>query len=51
MADRELRVRLPKIELRQLARPINRALIGPLALKQRSDLAQIVVEDRPRDPS
>jgi hypothetical protein len=46
VTDRDLRARLPEIELQQLAGPIDGALIGPAALKQRPDLAQIVIEDR-----
>src|SRR4051812_43488243 len=45
-ADRDLRRRLPQIELADLPRPIDGALIGPRRREQRPDLAQIVIDDR-----
>src|SRR3954454_4038914 len=48
MADRDLRSGLPQIELQQLAGAIDRALIGALALIERPDVAQVVIEDRLR---
>jgi hypothetical protein len=46
VADRDLLARLPEVELQQLAGPVDGALIGPAALEQRPDLAQVIVEDR-----
>jgi hypothetical protein len=48
VTDRDLRSRLPQVELQQLPGPIRRALIRPRALEQRPDLAQVVIEDRLR---
>ena len=39
-------LRLPEVELADLARPIDRPLIGPRRRKQRPHLAQIVIDDR-----
>ena len=45
--DRDLGLRLPQIELADLARPIDRALKRPRRRrKQRPHLAQVVIEDR-----
>jgi hypothetical protein len=48
VADRDLRSGLPQVELQQLAGAIDSALIGPPALEQRPDVAQVVIEDRLR---
>ena len=45
--DRDLRARLPEIELADLARPIDRPLKRPRRRReQRPDLAQVVIDDR-----
>jgi hypothetical protein len=44
--DRDLALGLPEVELADLTRPIDRALIGPRRQEHRSDLAQVVVNDR-----
>src|SRR5207248_7990898 len=44
--DRDRRPRLPQITLRQLPRPIQRALERPPYQKPRPHLAHVLVEDR-----
>jgi hypothetical protein len=46
VADGELDPGLEQIELDQLAGAIDRALVGPPALIQRTQLAHVVIEDR-----
>jgi hypothetical protein len=46
MADRDLAARFPEIELQQFAGTADGALIGPAAVEQRPDLAQVVIDDR-----
>ena len=46
MADRDLTLRLPQIELADLPRPINSALERALRREQRAHLTQIVIDDR-----
>jgi hypothetical protein len=45
IAHRDLTARLEQVELQQLARPIDGALIGALGRKQRPHLTHVVVED------
>src|SRR5450755_4660235 len=46
VADRDLELRLPQIELDQITRPIHRPLIRPLIDKERADLPHVAIGDR-----
>jgi len=46
MPDRNLGLRLPEVELADLARAVDGALVGALGDEERAHLAQVVVEDR-----
>ena len=46
IADRDLPLRLPQIELGHVPRPVDRALIGPLIQEERTHLPHIIVGDR-----
>ena len=46
MADGDLSSWLDQVELGELSRAIDRALIGALRAQDRAQLAQVVIEDR-----
>src|SRR5215211_655055 len=46
VADRELLLRLPEVELQELGGTVGGALVGALRAEDRAQLAQVVVEDR-----
>ena len=46
IADRDLPLRLPQIELQHVPGPIDRPLEGPLISEERPHLAHVLVDDR-----
>jgi hypothetical protein len=46
VADRDLGLGLPEVELAELAGPVDGALVGAPGGQQRPQLAQVLVEDR-----
>jgi hypothetical protein len=46
VADRDLGLRLPEVELAELGRSIDGALVGALGTEDRAQLAQVIIENR-----